>query len=139
MIKMLRRINIVTVIFALTGGVAIAQVLPVVSVSPTSLTFSSQAIGSMSAARTIVIKNSGLGALRISAILITGAHSAEFSSTNDCSASIDRNGACTVSIKFSPSLTGSRSATLEIRSNTATKTVSLRSAPRGAARNKKRR
>jgi hypothetical protein len=126
MIKMLRRINLLPLIFAVTGGVAIAQVLPVVSVSPTSLTFSSQVTGSVSATRTIVIKNSGLGTLRISAILITGAHAAEFSSTNDCTASIDRNGACTVSIKFSPSLTGSRSATLEIRSNTATKTVSLR-------------
>jgi len=93
---------------------------PNVSLSPTSLTFSSQAITTTSGAQTITLTNSGNAPLTISSIGLTGTNSSDFAQTNTCPLSPGKLSAganCTISVTFTPSATGGRGATLSITDN----------------------
>src|SRR5207302_182936 len=88
---------------------------PAVSLSPTSLTFSSQVVGSTSAAQTVTLTNSGNAALTISSIGLSGTNSGDFAQTNTCpssSSTLAAGASCTISVTFTPSATGSRSASV---------------------------
>lgn len=100
---------------------------PVVSVSPTSLTFADQLAGSSSTAQTISVKNTGTGALSISGISIGGANSSDFAETNTCGTTVAAGSNCQVNVTFTPSATGARMATLSISDTAAgsPQTVSL--------------
>jgi hypothetical protein len=106
-----------------TGAVPPA---PGVTLSPTSLTFGSTEVGSSSAARVVTLRNSGKGALEISTISVLGAQGAEFKATNTCGATIAPSGTCTITVGFTPSAIGERTATIEIRSNATTRTLALK-------------
>jgi len=98
------------------------------SLSTTSLTFSSQKLGTTSAALTVVLTNIGAVPVGLSGFSLTGADPGDFKETTTCTASLAAGASCTVSVTFSPALTGSRSATLSI-SDTAPaspQTVTLR-------------
>jgi hypothetical protein len=102
---------------ALTGtGTA-----PFASVSPASLSFSSQIEGTTSNARTVTLTNTGTGPLQVSTVTVT----APFSQTNTCSASVAPAASCTISVSFAPTAVGSFSGTLTIAGNAGTQTVSL--------------
>src|SRR5207249_12185894 len=55
-----------------------------VTLSPTSLTFTSQNVGTTSAPQAVTLSNSGSAALSVSSSAITGADSGEFAQTNNC-------------------------------------------------------
>jgi len=99
---------------------------PKVTVTPSSLSFATQIFATSSEARVVAVRNTGAGSLRISTIALVGPHASDFRSTNNCGAAIERDGACSISVTFSPSAVGARSASLEIRSNTSTKAISIR-------------
>jgi hypothetical protein len=86
-------------------------VTPSVTLSPTSLTFPTQVVFTISAAKTITLTNTGAGLLTISKIVLTG----QFNQTNTCGASVAAGGSCTISVRFKPTaintLTGSVSIT----------------------------
>jgi hypothetical protein len=86
---------------------------PVVSVSPTSLTFPSQALNTTSSAQTVTVKNTGSAAAAISQIATTGA----FAETTTCGASIAVGASCTVGVTFTPTTSGTLTGTLTIASN----------------------
>jgi len=86
---------------------------PAVSLSPTSLTFSSQAVGTSSSPQTLTLNNTGNAGLTISSIAVSG----DFSQTNTCSSSVAANSACTISVTFKPTTTGTRSGTVTITDN----------------------
>ena len=90
---------------------------PDVALSPSSLTFGSVNLGSSSAASTITLTNSGNAALSINGITIGGADNGDFSQTNTCGSSVAAGTNCTISVIFTPTATGSRSATLSIADN----------------------
>jgi hypothetical protein len=99
---------------SLTGtGVFIA------SFTPTSLTFSAQAIGTTSAAQTETVANNLPASLIISTVTIGGTNPADFAKSSDtCTgATIPPNNTCKVSVTFTPSATGSRSASLNFVDN----------------------
>ena len=105
---------------SLTGtGVA----APTVSLSPTSLTFPAQAVGSGSSAQSVTLSNTGSATLSITSITVSG----DFSQTHTCGSSVAAGASCTLSVTFKPTATGSRSGTLTITDNAspATQTVSL--------------
>jgi hypothetical protein len=91
--------------------------LSAVGLSTGSLTFAAQTVSTTSAAQTVTVTNKGPGTLSISSITITGANSGDFGQTNNCPASLALNASCTVNVTFTPTATGSRTASLTITDN----------------------
>jgi Bacterial Ig-like domain (group 3)/Cep192 domain 4 len=94
--------------FLSSTSAALSQVVntgtgtPAVTFTPTSLSFTQQLVGAKSAAKPVTLKNSGTGALTISSIVAVG----NFSQTNNCPASLASGLTCTISVSFTPSITG---------------------------------
>ena len=95
--------------------------LPAATVTPTSLSFSSQLLGTTSTARTVTLQSSGTGPLQISNIAVTG----PFIQTNNCIGVFSPAATCTISVTFAPTVVGSASGTMTITDNAGTQTVSL--------------
>jgi len=88
-----------------------------VSVSPASLTFAAQAVGTTSAAQVVTLINNLTTTLTIGSIGFTGADSGDFAQTNTCGTSLAAGGSCTVNVTFDPAASGSRTATLNVTDN----------------------
>ena len=84
-----------------------------VSLSPSSLTFSGQAIGTTSAAQTVTLTNTGGAGLSISTI----STSQPFAQTNNCPASLAGGTSCTINVTFTPQSSGSASGAVSITDN----------------------
>jgi hypothetical protein len=96
---------------ALTGtGIAVTTL----SVTPASVAFGNEPLEISSAGKNVVVKNTGTGQLNVSQIAITGADPSDFAETNTCSSSIAPGKSCTVTVTFTPSATGARSASLQL-------------------------
>ncbi|MGH9328270.1 MAG: choice-of-anchor D domain-containing protein, partial [Terriglobia bacterium] len=97
-----------------------------VNVAPTSLTFSNQAVGSVSAPQVVTVSNSGSATLNITGIAVSG----DFTQTNTCGAVgdvLNSGQSCSISVFFSPTASGSRTGGLSISDNAtgSPQTVSL--------------
>src|SRR5439155_21622478 len=73
-----------------------------VTLSPTSLRFTSQNVGTTSAPQAVILSNSGSTALSISSIAITGADSGDFAQTNNCNSSLAAGSQCTSNAILQP-------------------------------------
>jgi hypothetical protein len=96
---------------------------PAPSVSPGSITFTSQALGTTSAAQTFSVNNSvGAGAALVlkSIALTAGSDFAVSGGTCAVGTSLAAGTACSVTATFKPTLAGTRSATLTVGHNGAT-------------------
>ncbi|PYV35050.1 MAG: hypothetical protein DMG22_03695, partial [Acidobacteria bacterium] len=87
------------------------------ALAPTSLTFASQQVGSTSLAQAVALTNSGTTTVSITTIAIAGANPGDFGQTNNCGNSLAVEGNCTINVTFSPSATGTRTATLMVADN----------------------
>ena len=88
---------------------------PTASLNATALTFGSQLVGTTSAAQTVTVSNTGGSSLSISNISLGGAQASDYQlSNNACGASLASGANCSFSIKFIPSETGTRLATVLI-------------------------
>src|SRR5207244_1915901 len=87
------------------------------TLSPTSLAFPSQDVGTTSARQAVTLSNSGSAALSISSIAITGANSGDFAQTNTCGSSLGAGAQCTINVTFRPAATGTRTGTLTVTDN----------------------
>lgn len=92
---------------------------PAVNLSPTGLSFSDQVVGTSSAARSVTLTNSGTQELSITSVTLTGANPGDFSTPADnCSGTNVKPGStCSISLSFTPTATGTRSASLTITDN----------------------
>jgi hypothetical protein len=91
-----------------------------VSLTPATVAFGSQAVTKTSAAQTVTVKNSGTAPLSITGLSVTGSNAAEFTQTNTCPvapATLAAGASCTVSVTFTPSAVGSRTASLNVVDN----------------------
>ncbi|HLV96143.1 MAG TPA: choice-of-anchor D domain-containing protein [Candidatus Acidoferrales bacterium] len=88
-----------------------------IQISPSSLTFAAQAVGTKSAAQQITIANNGGGPLAISGISLAGTNSTDFSQTDNCPPSLAANANCVINVIFAPASPGSRSASLRVADN----------------------
>src|SRR6266704_3326685 len=105
---------------ALTGAGAIAA--PLVSLSPTSVSFSNQNVGTSSSAQAVTLTNSGTTPLSISSIAITGTNATDFAQSNTCpsgSNTLAAGSSCTISLTFTPGASGARSSSLTFTDNAA--------------------
>ncbi|MCX7770263.1 MAG: choice-of-anchor D domain-containing protein [Proteobacteria bacterium] len=92
-------------------------VIPIASITPTSLNFGNQLVNSTSASQTITLSNTGLDVLNITSIGIAGTNASNFSQTNNCGTTLASGSNCVINITFTPSTTGVRIANLSITSN----------------------
>ena len=101
--------------------------LPAVTLSPTSLTFASQNIGTTSAPQTVTLTDTGAGSLSLTSISITGTNPGDFAETNTCGTTLAAGASCSISVTFDPTDTGTRMATLSVSDNAtgSPQTVSL--------------
>lgn len=89
------------------------------TLSPNSLTFSSQAVEMSSPTQTMTLANTGTTALTISGIAIAGTASSDFTQNNNCGSSVAAGATCTIVVLFTPSAAGVRPATISISDNAA--------------------
>ncbi|HEY6292802.1 MAG TPA: choice-of-anchor D domain-containing protein [Terriglobia bacterium] len=95
------------------------------SLSPTSLTFAGQAVGTTSAVQMVTLSTAGTAALNITSIAITGTNSGDFGESNSCGSSVAAGKTCTISVTFAPASSGARSATLTVTDNAIPTTQTL--------------
>jgi len=86
---------------------------PAVQVSPTSLTFPGQQVGTTSPAQIVTVTSTGAGAVTFSGFSTTG----DFAQTNNCPAVLNSGASCLVYVTFVPTATLTRTGTLVISDN----------------------
>ena len=92
---------------------------PSANLSATSLAFGSQAVGTASTVQTVTLSNTGSGALSITSLTVTGTNASNFAQTNTCGSSVAPGGTCTISVTFTPTASGSLTASVSITDNAA--------------------
>jgi hypothetical protein len=85
----------------------------VLATSAVSLTFADQLLSASSAAQTLALINLTSASVSISSVAISGAAASSFADTSACS-SLAVKATCAVAVTFTPSTTGSLSASLNI-------------------------
>ena len=90
------------------------------TVSPTSLAFGNQAVGTSSAAQNVTVHNN-----QSSAFAVTATASGDFTATNNCGASLASNASCTIGVVFKPSAIGARTGSLSVTAGSSVQAVSL--------------
>jgi len=98
---------------------------PAVTLSASSLTFTSQNVGTTSAAQAVTLTNSGNAALSISGIAPAGTNPGDFGVSNTCGTSVSAGANCAINVTFAPTATGSRSASVSITDNASTSPQSV--------------
>ncbi len=86
---------------------------PAVSLSPASLGFSEQEVGTASSAREMLLSNVGNVTLLISGFATSG----DFSATTTCGGSLGPGESCPVQIRFQPTATGVRAGSVVVTTN----------------------
>jgi hypothetical protein len=91
--------------------VSVLLQIPAVSLSEASLTFADHVIGTSSPAQTVTLINGGLP-LTISGIVVTGTNATDFSQHNTCDSGLPVGAKCTITVTFTPTQTGPRTASV---------------------------
>ncbi len=90
-----------------------------VTLSPTSATLTA-AVGS-SATQTFTVKNNTTSSVSVTGVaIVPGTLGTEFSQTNTCSSLSASGGSCSITVKFSPTSTGTATATLSVTDSAST-------------------
>jgi hypothetical protein len=89
---------------------------PVAVLSPISVSFPNQLVGTTSAAQLVTLTNAGSAGstLTINTKSITGTNASDFKQTNTCGTTLSAGASCTFSATFTPSAVGARGATLNV-------------------------
>jgi hypothetical protein len=85
----------------------------VANLSPLTLTFPSQAVGTTSSAQTLTLNNFNDTPLTITSTTVSG----DFAQTNNCGGSVAAGSICHIYVTFSPTASGDRTGTLTITSS----------------------
>jgi hypothetical protein len=80
------------------------------ALSPTTLTFANQVVGSTGASQTVTLFSTGNVPINLSGIQITG----DFSQTNNCGTSVAVGSNCIITVTFTPTVHGARSGSLSM-------------------------
>lgn len=95
--------------------------LPTDTLSPTSLSFPSTAMGSLSSAQTVTLSNSGDVPLTSIAVAVSG----PFQISNNFTTQLTGKSSCAISVIFAPTAIGQQNGMLSISDVLKTQTVSL--------------
>lgn len=107
------------------SGSAAAQAT--LALDSSSLAFGSQGVGTSSAARNLTVSNTGNAPLAFSAITLGGSAGADYSTGGSCAVGtpVAAGASCTLSVQFTPSAAGSRTASLALASNASNGTATV--------------
>jgi hypothetical protein len=86
---------------------------PLVTWSPTSLTFAGQTVKTTSPARPVTLSNTGNAAMTISSITANG----DFAQSNNCGSRLAAGTSCTVNVTFTPLSVGTKRGRVTIATN----------------------
>jgi hypothetical protein len=97
------------------SGTGTAATSGTISISPTSLTFGSQAVGTTSATQTVTVSNTGGAAVTFTSIVISG----DFAGATlaQCPSIAVEGTPCTFQISFKPTATGTRTGAITFTDN----------------------
>ena len=87
------------------------------TLAPLSLAFPPQALNASSAAQSVTLTDTGLGALTFNSFTITGGNSSDFSVTETCPDSLASGAHCTLKPTFKPTAPGPRKSLLSVSDN----------------------
>jgi hypothetical protein len=112
-----------TTIGTLTGSVSVTDNAPKspqqvtltgtgtsVQLTPVSVNFGNQPVGTTSLAKRITLINEGSVTVNITGISLTGTNASDFAQTNTCGTSVASGASCFIKVTFTPSATGKRTA-----------------------------
>ena len=91
----------------LLGGVGTAA-----DFVPSAISFSGQTVGTSSAPQSVTLTNKGAATLHLKQITTSGANAGDFSRTTTCGASLGAGASCSVSVTFTPTAPGTRTASV---------------------------
>jgi hypothetical protein len=97
-------------------GLSGTGVIPV-TLSPASLTFAAQAVGTTSAPQTVTLTNDSGTTLTISSVVASGDFNANPAGTVPCGATVAAAATCTFSVTFTPNVTGAISGAATVSHN----------------------
>src|SRR5437588_1413546 len=80
------------------------------TLTPSSLTFPSENVGTTSPSKTVQVTNNNSAAVTFTSISVAG----DFAQTNDCGSSLAAHAICNVSVTFAPTASGTRAGTLTL-------------------------
>jgi len=86
---------------------------PVADLSPASLTFATQVVGTTSPVQPVTLSNTGAGNLTISSIAAVE----DYAETNNCGSAVAPGKSCTINVTFTPTALGFRSGGLYVNDN----------------------
>jgi hypothetical protein len=97
-----------------------------ISISQSLFDYGAVVIGTSSPVQTVTVTNSGTAVMSFSSISFSGANAADFArSGGTCASTLGVGASCTITVAFTPSALGSRSASLSIAGNASNGTPSV--------------
>ena len=115
-----RAAGLVTIIDSASSKPQVIEVFGVgteLEVSPQSLKFPAQKVGTSSAPMALKMTNHGSAAVSFNDIRVEGNNSSSFSERNDCGKGLASGESCTITVRFTPNKTGPRRAALYVNAN----------------------
>jgi hypothetical protein len=95
-----------------------------VSISPLNVNYGALTVGAKKAS-TVVLTNDQKTTLAISSVTVGGTDPGDFTAKSACGTSRKAGWDCTITVTFTPTVTGARTATLNIKDAVGTQTVQL--------------
>lgn len=96
-------------VISLTGYGAVPVVL-----TPLNIVFGTLKVGTTSPYQTVTVTNKETTAIKFTNITFAGTDPGDFSATTNCGASLPAGASCSIHVKFKPTATGPRSATMNL-------------------------
>jgi hypothetical protein len=95
--------------------IALAGTGTVVLLSPTSVDFGDQKVRTVSPPQIVTLTNTASTPLSIRGIGIVGSNFSDFVETTTCGSSVPANSSCTIDVRFAPTATGPRTASIKVQ------------------------
>jgi probable HAF family extracellular repeat protein len=86
----------------------------VLTLSPRSIAYGEQKVGTVSTVRTVTVTNTGTRAVAITSVALAGANAGQFGFNNQCGSSLAPKAQCLIKVRFKPTSKGSKTASLNV-------------------------
>lgn len=97
-------------------GTGVAQA-PGVSLNPTSLNFGDQTLSTTSTTRSIILTNTGSGALTVTSVVASGDFAVVTVPATNCGGTLASLATCSLNVTFTPTATGGRTGAITVTDN----------------------
>jgi hypothetical protein len=104
---------------------ASAELYEQIGLSPPSLSFSTQVLGTTSGTKSIVLTNNNSNTLSITAITKGGTNASDFAETDNCVGTLSAGASCSIHVTFTPSVAGAETGNLAIANDLSANPVPI--------------